>query len=184
MSRLVKLIGSLIVLISPGSLFAQSATSSLRGSVSDPQGAVIVGASVELIRPETGYHSAHVTGKDGSYQFLQIPPGTYTLSVASTGFSKQTATVDLLVDQPSTLNMILALASSASTVEVQAGAEITLNTTDASVGNAVDEETVAALPMEGRNVPDLLSLQPGVLYLGHNVNQDNDSRSGLLLLAA
>jgi Carboxypeptidase regulatory-like domain len=178
MSRPVRLIGLLIVLVSSCSLFAQNATSSLRGSVSDPQGAVIVGAQIELSRSETGYRTAHVTGKDGSYQFLQIPPGTYTLSVVSTGFSKQTATVALLVDQPSTLNVTLALESSASTVEVQAGAEITLNTTDASVGNAVDEETVAALPMEGRNVPDLLSLQPGVLYLGHNINQVNDSRSG------
>ncbi len=42
-----------------------------------------------------------------------------------------------------------------------------INTTNAAVGNAVDEKTVEALPMEGRNVPDLLSLQPGVLYLGH-----------------
>ena len=54
----------------------------------------------------------------------------------------------------------------------------TLNTTDASIGNAVDNEIVQALPSEGRNVPDLLSLQPGVLYLSHNVDQDLDGRSG------
>jgi len=178
MPRPVRLIALLFVLVSSCALVAQNATSSLRGSVADPQGAVIVGAQVELNRPATGYHAAHVTGKDGSFQFLQVPPGTYSLSVVSAGFGKQTAIVPLLVDQPSTLNIALALESSASTIEVQGSAEITLNTTDASVGNAVDEETVAALPMEGRNVPDLLSLQPGVLYLGHNVNQNNDSRSG------
>jgi len=69
------------------------------------------------------------------------------------------------------------LAGSETTVDVQAGAQA-INTTDASIGNAVDNETVQALPLEGRNVPDLLSLQPGVLYLSHNVNQDEDSRSG------
>lgn len=178
MTTPARFIGLLTLLVSCCTLFGQNATSSLRGTVSDPQGAVIVGASVELNRPETGYHSAHVTGRDGSYQFLQVPPGTYTLTVMNSGFSKQTAAVALLVDQPSSLNVMMALESSASTIEVQSGAEITLNTTDASVGNAVDEETVATLPMEGRNVPDLLSLQPGVLYLGHNINQANDSRSG------
>jgi len=160
-------------------LFAQTATSSLRGTVTDPQGSVIMGASVDLERAETGYHSAHTTDKSGAYEFLQVPPGTYTLTVQSSGFRKQVATVPLLVDQPSTLNMTMTVATATSTVEVDAGtAAATLNTTDASIGNAVDEKTVEALPMEGRNVPDLLSLQPGVLYLGHNINQDNDSRSG------
>jgi hypothetical protein len=55
-----------------------------------------------------------------------------------------------------------------------------LNTTDATIGNAVSNNTIQALPMEGRNVPDLLSLQPGVLYLGRQstAQQDQDSRSG------
>ena len=160
-------------------LFAQTATSSLRGTVTDPQGSVIMGASVDLERADTGFHSAHTTDKSGAYEFLQVPPGTYTLTVQSSGFRKQVATVPLLVDQPSTLNMTMTVATATSTVEVDAGtAAATLNTTDASIGNAVDEKTVEALPMEGRNVPDLLSLQPGVLYLGHNINQDNDSRSG------
>jgi hypothetical protein len=57
-----------------------------------------------------------------------------------------------------------------------------LNTTDATIGNAISNATIQALPMEGRNVPDLLSLQPGVLYLGRQTTaqQDQDSRSGVV----
>lgn len=178
MTKYGRLITLFLAFIPCCALFAQMATTSLRGIVTDPQGAVMVGVSVQLDRPETGFHVVHTTEKDGGYQFQQIPPGKYTLTAQSPGFGKQTAVVTLLVDQPSSLNVTMALESAASTVEVMADSAVTLNTTNASIGNAVDEQTVEALPMEGRNVPDLLSLQPGVLYLGHNVNQDNDSRSG------
>jgi hypothetical protein len=178
MTRSLGLFALLLSLIVCCGGIAQNATTSLRGIVTDPQGAVIVGATVGLSRTETGFHEVHTTAKDGGYQFLQIPPGTYTVSVESPGFGRHTSTVSLLVDQPSTLSLTMTLASSADSVQVNAEAELTLNTTNASVGNAVDEQTVASLPMEGRNVPDLLSLQPGVLYLGHNISQDNDSRSG------
>lgn len=178
MTRSFRFIAVLLSLAAGYRMYAQNATTSLRGTVTDPQGAVIVGAAVELTRAETGFRASHVSAKDGGYQFLQIPPGTYTVMVNSPGFSPQSKTVSLLVDQPSTLALTMDLATSTSSIEVDAAEQITLNTTDASVGNAVDEQTVAALPMEGRNVPDLLSLQPGVLYLGHNISQDNDSRSG------
>jgi TonB dependent receptor len=73
----------------------------------------------------------------------------------------------------------LTVQSTAVTVDVSGEAE-TLNTTDASIGNSVNNATIQALPMEGRNVTDLLSLQPGVLYLGQQTTeqQDQDGRSG------
>jgi len=89
------------------------------------------------------------------------------------GFADQTKTAELLVDQPATIDF--ALSVQATTVEVDvSGAAQTLNTTDASLGSSADNELIQALPSETRNVPDLLSLQPGVLYLP---NQD-DSRNG------
>ena len=63
--------------------------------MTDPQGSVIMGASVDLERADTGFHSAHTTDKSGAYEFLQVPPGTYTLTVQSSGFRKQVATVPL-----------------------------------------------------------------------------------------
>jgi hypothetical protein len=158
---------------------AQTATSSLRGIVTDSQGAVVAGVTVTLESRETGFHQVHMTDKEGGYQFQQVQPATYTFRVELPGFATETSVVQLLVSQPVTLNIQLHLATSA-TVEVQASDAVALNTENAAVGNAVDEQTVAALPMEGRNVPDLLSLQPGVLYLGQQnaSQQNNDSRSG------
>ncbi len=115
----------------------------------------------------------------GEYQFQQIPPGTYVITANGSGFSPQSKQADLLVNQPATVNFKLTVQSTAVTVDVSGEAE-TLNTTDASIGNSVNNATIQALPMEGRNVTDLLSLQPGVLYLGQQTTeqQDQDSRSG------
>ena len=159
---------------------AQTATSSLRGTVTDPSGSVIVGATVTLENTATSFHQTHTTEKDGGYQFQQVPPATYTVSFQSPGFSTESSVIQLLVSQPATLNVAMRLSSSSTTVEVDSGAAEVINTTNAAVGNAVDEKTVESLPMEGRNVPDLLSLQPGVLYLGqqNSAQQNNDSRSG------
>jgi hypothetical protein len=157
---------------------AQTATTSLRGTVTDPAGAVIPDATVTLDSRETGFHQVHNTEKNGDYTFQQVPPATYKVTVESSGFSPEISVVKLLVAQPATLNIALHISSSDTTVEVSASTVDVLNTTNAAVGNAVDEQTVESLPMEGRNVPDLLSLQPGVLYLGHENNQTSDSRSG------
>jgi hypothetical protein len=158
---------------------AQTATSSLRGIVTDASAALVVGATVTLESKETGFHQVHTTDKDGGYQFQQVPPATYSVTVASAGFSQEISVVQLLVSQPATLNFQLRVVAT-TTVEVQDTSVETLNTENASVGNAVDEQTVQSLPMEGRNVPDLLSLQPGVLYLGQQKasQQNTDSRSG------
>jgi hypothetical protein len=158
-------------------LWAQVATTSLRGTLSDPSGALLAGASLTLTRPDTGFTAKMKSNSQGAYIFQQLAPGTYELTADSSGFAKRKVGVRLLVDEPATLNFTLQVAKGETTIGVQAEAQM-LNTTDASMGNAVAKETVQALPLEGRNVPDLLSLQPGVLYLSHNVNQDEDSRSG------
>ena len=105
-----------------------------------------------------------------------MPPGTFSVTVKSSGFANLVKQAELLVNQPATIDFKLSV-SAQQEVEVNALAE-TLNTADASLGNALNSATIEALPSEGRNVPDLLSLQPGVLYLGRQVNQDQDSRSG------
>src|ERR1700722_1773613 len=157
-------------------VWSQVATTSLRGTLSDVSGALVTGASLTLTRPDTGFTVTMKSNSAGAYIFQQLDPGTYQLTADASGFAAQTVQVQLLVDQPATLNLTMQVASSETTFAVQAVS--TLNTTDASIGNAVDNATVEALPSEGRNVPDLLSLQPGVLYLSHNIDQDLDSRSG------
>jgi hypothetical protein len=158
--------------------FAQTATTSLRGVVKDPSGALVAGAKITLMDKANDKETTAYANTAGSYVFPQIPPSTYSITVAAVGFAEQTKTAELLVDQPATINFALSLMASQVTVDVSAAAQ-TLNTTDATLGDSVGNATIQALPMEGRDPIALLTLQPGVLYLGNPSENDTiDSRSG------
>ncbi len=159
--------------------WSQASFSSLRGTITDPSGALVSGATVTIENKATSLKSTQAANGSGEYQFQQIVPGTYVITATGSGFSPQSKQADLLVNQPATVNFKLAVEASSTTVDVSGEAQ-TLNTTDASIGNSVNNATIQALPMEGRNVTDLLSLQPGVLYLGRQTTDqaDQDSRSG------
>src|SRR5438046_3076359 len=160
------------------SVSSQTALTSLRGAVTDPSGGVVPNVRVALDNKATGAHMTRTTDSSGEYSFLQIPPGQYTVTVTMTGFGTQSKGAELLVNQPATINFALSVQESKTTVEVSTEAQ-TINATDATIGNSVSNTTIQALPMEGRNVPDLLSLQPGVVYLNSRAtNPDQDSRSG------
>ena len=142
-----------------------------------PSGAVVGGADVSISEAASGFHATRKTAANGEYIFPQIAPGRYSISVNSTGFSNQVKNTELLVSQPATVDFILSM-STMQEVEVDA-ATVTLDSSDASLGNALNNATIEALPSEGRNVPDLLSLQPGVVYLGRQINRGaRDHRSG------
>ncbi|HTD97286.1 MAG TPA: TonB-dependent receptor, partial [Edaphobacter sp.] len=114
----------------------------------------------------------------GEYQLSQISPAKYAISVTASGFGSQAKEAELLVNQPATINFVLSLQSNTEVINVTAAAQ-TLNVTDASLGNSTDNATIQALPSETRNVPDILSLQPGVIYLPPPSNPAmQDSRSG------
>jgi carboxypeptidase family protein len=156
------------------------ATTSIRGAVTDPSGAAISGASVTLTNPEAKTERQATTGADGEYQFTFLPPGTYTLGVTATGFQRFERTgLALLVNTPATLNAQLKVGSASEVVTVSAE-EPALNLVDASIGNSFDEKQVRQIPLEGRNVPDLLSLQAGVAYTGNrpDIDRDQDTRNG------
>ncbi|HEY6489874.1 MAG: TonB-dependent receptor [Terracidiphilus sp.] len=165
----------LFCILAPATLaFGQTATTSLRGTIKDPTGALVPGATVLLTDNATGKSSATAANSSGLYTFPQIAPSHYTIKVTSPGFGDQVKTAELLVDQPATVDFALTVQSSSVTVDVSASAQ-TLNVTDASLGNSQDTALIQAIPTETRNVPDLLSLQPGVLYLPPTIT---DSRSG------
>src|SRR5215831_7617960 len=176
--KLFTRVGLWLMLVgSPVLVCAQTGLTSLRGTVTDSSGAVLAGADVSLENAATGFHASDATDQNGAYEFPQIPPGKYTISVGKANFGKQLKSAELLVSQPATINFSLSVKAIEETVDVS-GVSQTVNTSDATIGNAVSNSTIQALPMEGRNVPDLLSLQPGVVYLGRSIDQDQDSRSG------
>jgi hypothetical protein len=167
-----------LLLLSCLLLSAQNSVTSLRGTIADAQGAVVPAAVVTLENRENGFVQTRTADGKGNYEFLQIPAGKYTITATATGFAKASRPAALLVNQPATINFSLSVRALATTLEVSSDLPA-LNLVDASLGNAVDNATVQALPMEGRNVPDLLSLQPGVVYLGLTDDQQSrDSRSG------
>jgi hypothetical protein len=159
--------------------FGQTATTSLRGVVKDPSGALVPGAKITLVDKATGNTLSAVSTSAGSYVFSQIPPARYTITVTSAGFGDQIKTAELLVNQPASIDFTLTVQASSVTVDVSATAQ-TLNTSDASLGNSADNVMIQAIPSETRNVPDLLSLQPGVLYLGQEQGGAGDSRQGVV----
>jgi hypothetical protein len=159
---------------------AQVGTTSVRGTVTDKTGAAIVGAHVTLVNPTLALQRETNTSGAGEYEFLALPPGTYSLSITATGFRKyEQSGLQLLVNNPATQNVTMEIGTAVQTVEVSAQTQ-TLNTTDASLGVAFNENQVKELPLEGRNVPDLLTLQAGVVYIGNNPGIDTvvDTRSG------
>jgi Carboxypeptidase regulatory-like domain len=160
-------------------LAAGQAATSVRGTVTDPDGNAIVGAKVALANAESKTERTATTGGQGEYQFLLIPPGTYTLNVTAVGFrSYEQKGLALLVNTPATANVKLKVGATAEVVTVTSEAPA-LNLVDASVGNSFDEKQVRQIPLEGRNVPDLLSLQAGVAYTGNRIaDQDQDTRNG------
>ena len=160
--------------------WAQTGTTSLRGTIMDKSGAVVSGATVKLTEPNLGVQRSVVTTASGAYEFLSLQPGTYVLRAEAPGFrAHDQSNIQLLVNNPTTLNVTLQVGATTETVEVSALGE-TINTTDASLGVAFGENQVKQLPLESRNVGDLLSLQAGVVYTGNNPNIDTntDTRSG------
>ena len=161
-------------------LAAGQAATSLRGTITDPSGSTVSGAKVVLANSESKTERTATTAEQGGYQFQFVPPGTYSLTVTAAGFRPyRLDAVQLLVNTPATINAQLKVGAAGEVVEVTSEAPA-LNLVDASLGNSFNETQVQDIPLEGRNVPDLLSLQAGVAYTGnHNdIDKNQDTRNG------
>src|SRR5579872_1970073 len=168
------------VLALTSALAIAQSTSQLNGSVTDPSGAAVSGAKINLTEAATGFQRATTSNASGFYQFLDVPPGEYRLETTAAGFAPFVASkVTLVVKLPSTINIKLQVAGGTTNVTVEAEAPL-INRTDASLGNVLENSQISELPIADRNVAYLLSLQPGVAYLGGaaETNQATDTRSG------
>jgi hypothetical protein len=156
----VSKIALLVACLATG-LFAQS--SSITGNVTDPTGSVIPNANVTLANLDTGAERLATADAQGSYTIQQLPPGFYKVTAKAPGFADLIVNrVELLVNQPATLDLkFVKVGSTTETVQVTASA-VQVNTTDASIGNAIDTNAITQMPMYQRNVVGLLAFQPGV----------------------
>jgi hypothetical protein len=162
------------------SMVQAQSTSSLHGVITDAQGGVVPGAVVALSSPTTGASRQVVTDNTGTYQFLQEMPGEFTLTVAKPGFSQATREhVVLQISTSATLNIQLEVGTTGQTVNVTAETSM-VSTSDASIGNAFTEHSIRQLPLDTRNVVELLSLQPGVTPTGEVMGSRRDQNNIIL----
>jgi len=158
-------------------VMAQS-SSQLNGSVTDPSGASVANSKITLTDASTGFERNTTSNSAGLYQFLDVPPGDYRLQATATGFATYMASkITLVVKTPATVNIKFQVAGVETSVTVEGQAPL-INRTDASLGNTIEEDQISQLPIADRNVVQLLSLQPGVAYLGNQLDADTDTRSG------
>ncbi|HLZ42305.1 MAG TPA: carboxypeptidase-like regulatory domain-containing protein [Candidatus Sulfotelmatobacter sp.] len=156
--RLFSILLSLI--FSSCMLFAQSSsTSTLSGDITDASGAVVPGAAVDLTDTSTNITQTTTTNQAGHYVFPSVPPGDYKMTVKKERFRQTTATLNISIGVNVSQNFKLEVGGANEIVEVQATGQ-ELQTTDASVGNVLDRNTLQSLPSLSRDATALLQLQP------------------------
>ncbi|HKF49736.1 MAG TPA: carboxypeptidase regulatory-like domain-containing protein [Terracidiphilus sp.] len=147
------------------SLSAQQITGNIRGSVTDPTGAVIQGAAVSARQAETGLSRTTATDRSGNYILLELPIGHYHLQVAAKGFQEYVQDgITLNVNETASVSPHLVVGSEKQQVVVSADAEL-IEPTVTSMGKVVEQQELEDLPLNGRNFSQLGLLQPGVVPL-------------------
>jgi hypothetical protein len=135
---------------------------SIQGTISDPTGAAIPGASVTISSPATGFSRTLVTDSAGLYSVGPLIPGNYTITITAPGFRHEVVKTVVNTGTATSGNARLTVGNQSETVEVNAGA-VQVNTEQASVAGIVTSEQIDTLPINGRNILDIAQIQPGVV---------------------
>lgn len=147
----------------PSLIMAQSAdTGALTGVIKDPSGSVINGAEITAVHLTTGQSRTAVSGRDGSYRIVLLPPGKYKVKISMSGF--QTAefpSVTINVTETEVLNCTMKIGMPTETVTVAADVEL-LQTATSTLGTVVGGEKVVSLPLTSRNYTQILDFSAGV----------------------
>ncbi|MEO8436188.1 MAG: carboxypeptidase-like regulatory domain-containing protein, partial [Pyrinomonadaceae bacterium] len=146
----------------------QVTTGSLRGSVADPTGAMLPGATVSVVNNATGAERSAETGNSGTFDFQALQPGTYTVTVDTRGFRRAVVRdVIVSVGSAAQLNIPLEVGPPSETVTVAASQEV-INQTSPTLTNVINTRQVVDLPLGGRNPVELAALQAGIAVIGND----------------
>jgi hypothetical protein len=153
----------LVLLLFPVLSLHGATGGSVSGTVADPTGAVVAGATLRLINPAQQTHYQVFSDKRGSFSFPNLPVGHYDLTISAGGFTTQRKT-SLAVDTDSAIRVDFALAIGTETdsVMVTSSAGVHVDTVATHLGEVVSGSQMAELPLNGRSYTDLLAIQPGV----------------------
>ncbi|MCO6512014.1 MAG: TonB-dependent receptor [Aridibacter famidurans] len=171
----------IIALMFTANAAAQTTTSSIEGTVTDPTGAVISGATVRVAADTLATERTTTTNSEGVYRLAALPAGNYTVTVEQTGFSTSTSRFELLLNRTATVNFQLQVGQVGGEVVVTDTIPL-IESTTSSTGSTVTPREIQELPVNGREYLDLLQLVPGVAINrqsgGDNANPVLGERSG------
>ncbi len=163
-------LGALVLVLTSALAYAQ-ATAQLSGRVTDESGGVLPGVSVTVIQTDTGFTRTTVTDDGGAYVLPNLPLGPYRLEVMLAGFrTYQQTGIVLQVGATPAINVSLALGELAETVTVEAAAPL-VDTQSAGISEVVEQERILELPLQGRQVTDLIVLAGAAVEMGRPNNR-------------
>ena len=166
-------------LLSGSRCFAQAVSGSINGYVTDPTGAPIGSASVDVSNEQTGVRTHATANSEGFYNASNLPPGNYSISVEQSGFSKLTREhVKLDVDAVLRIDLKLSVGNVTESITVAAGAEL-LQSEKVDVSQTMSERQIQDLPTIGRNVTQLYLTVPGALPDGFQMGSGENPSGGV-----
>ncbi|MGO9542668.1 MAG: carboxypeptidase regulatory-like domain-containing protein [Terriglobales bacterium] len=190
MKRLQLCLAVFAVLALTFSAFAQVQNGQFSGTIVDPSGAAIANAKVSVSNPATGLTLTATTNSSGNYTVREVPPGAYKITVEAPGFKTESNTgVGANAGTISHVDFKLQVGKASEVVEVNAEA-VAVNTEDSKLASTVSATQISNLPLNGRNVYDLIQLVPGAVNVtgvdmeaGHNtvVNGVREDFNGFLI---
>jgi len=157
---------------------ADNLYASIRGTVTDPTGAVVPGVKLTAKNVNTGLVYTLTSNKDGGFSFLQLPIGDYTVRAEQTGFQTfQTSSIRLDLNEVYDLAVKLEVGTLAQVVTVEAN-PVQVQNTDMQLGTTVTGKELVDMPLNGRNWVQLQQLEPGIIYSSDRFGGNNGAYSG------
>ena len=140
---------------------AQTTTSTIEGTVTDANGAVVAGATVKASGTTLAAERTATTDAEGSYRLAALPAGTYTVTISQSGFASSASSIELTLNRTATFDVQMQVGSGTAQVDVTNELPL-LEPTGSSTGTTVTPGQILDLPVNGRDYLDLLQLVPGV----------------------
>jgi hypothetical protein len=163
----------ILVLLSGSVALAQFEAGTVTGKVQDASGAVIPNAQVELKNSATGVVRTAQSSSTGKYDFINVPPGKYTVTGKNTGFANVVQNVEVSIGERVEADLNLSAAGASTVVDVNAANLESVETASSDIGNVTTTQQIVDLPLNSRNFTQLVSLSPGVNLRGSSNNSTN-----------
>jgi len=152
-----------LVLLTALSLSAQSFRGTILGTVTDPSGNLVTGATVKVLNTGTGMERTTTTGADGGYNIPELPVGTYTVAVTQSGFQTSvTSNVAVDVATERRVDVQLKVGQVTQTVQVAGGELPQIETSSTDLGGVLTSVEIQDMPLNGRDYKKMFFMTPGV----------------------